>query len=58
MKKFKSTYAKVFNAEYKDAINIAMMLQPPNTELENVIEIEDTQFDLFSELEKMFNPNK
>ena len=58
LKQYKAIYSKKMTCEQKDAVYIAKLKQPKDTELENVIEIDEKVSDLFSELAEMFNPNK
>ena len=58
LKQFKALYSKKMTCEQKDAIRIAKLHQPKDTELENVIEIDEKVSDLFTTLAEMFNPNK
>ena len=58
LKQYKAIYSKKFTAEQEDAIMIAELHQPKDTELENVIEVNEKVSDLFTELGNMFNPNK
>jgi len=51
---FKAIYTKKFTAEPEDAIYIAKLHKPQNTELENVVESKD--FDLFETLAAATKP--
>ena len=56
MKQFKAIYTKKFTAEPEDAVYIAKLHQPENTELENVVESKN--FDLFENLAAATKPDK
>jgi len=56
MKQFKAIYTKKFTAEPEDAVYIAKLHQPENTELENVVESKN--FDLFETLAAATKPDK
>lgn len=59
LKKFEATYKKQFEAETEDAIYIAKISEPSGIELDNVVEVSESNLHpIFEDICECFNPIK